>query len=104
MSVSQVSVSLSAEEAGVLVLVLLPHLAAAVDRAEASGGLVSIWVHATAGGAACPDCGTWCTAVRLLRCGNAECPRGSFAGQPEGLAGQGRRPGWCGCQASVTSR
>ena len=24
--------------------------------------------------------------VRLLRCGNAECPRASFAEQPEGLA------------------
>lgn len=110
MSVSQAVVSLSAEEAGVLA-VLLPHLsAAAVDRAEIRGDLVSIWVHAAAGGAACPDCGTWCTAVRgryprrlrdaaaggrrvliwlvvrLLRCGNAECPRGSFAEQPEGLA------------------
>ena len=110
MSVSQAVVSLSAEEAGVLA-VLLPHLrAAAVDRAEISGDLVSIWVHAAAGGAACPDCGTWCTAVRdryprrlrdaaaggrrvliwlvvrLLRCGNAECPRASFAEQPEGLA------------------
>jgi transposase len=110
MSVSQVSVSLSAEQVGVLGW-LLPHLSAvAVDRAEVSGGLVSIWVHAVADGAACPDCGTWCTAVRdryarrlrdaaaggqrvliwlvvrLLRCGNAQCPRGSFAEQPEGLA------------------
>ena len=110
MSVSQVSVSLSGVEAGVLA-VLLPHLAAvAVDRAEISGGLVSIWVHATAGGAACPGCGTWCTAVRdryvrrlrdaaaggrrvlvwlvvrLLRCGNPGCPKASFAEQPEGLA------------------
>ena len=110
MSVSQVSVSLSAAEAGVLAL-LLPHLSAvAVDRAEISGGLVSIWVHATASGAACPGCGTWCTAVRdryvrrlrdaaaggrrvlvwlvvrLLRCGNPECPKASFAEQPEGLA------------------
>lgn len=110
MSVSQVSVSLSAADAGVLAL-LLPHLSAvAVDRAEISGGLVSIWVHATAGGAACPECGSWCTAVRdrylrrlrdaaaggrrvlvwlavrLLRCGNPECPKASFAEQPEGLA------------------
>jgi transposase len=109
-SVSQVSVSLSAQEAQVLGL-LLPHLSAvAVDRAEVSGGLVSIWVHATAGGAACPGCGSWCTAVRdryvrrlrdaaaggrrvlvwlvvrLLRCGNPECPKGSFAEQPAGLA------------------
>ena len=110
MSVSQVSVSLSAADAGVLAL-LLPHLSAvAVDRAEISGGLVSIWVHATAGGAACPGCGSWCTAVRdryvrrladaaaggrrvlvwlvvrLLRCGNPECPKASFAEQPAGLA------------------
>ena len=110
MSVSQAVVSLSAQQAQVLGL-LLPHLSGmAVDRAEVSGGLVRIWVHAAAGGAACPDCGTWCTAVRdryarrlrdaaaggrrvliwlvvrLLRCGNAACPRASFAEQPEGLA------------------
>ena len=110
MSVSQAVVSLSAQQAQVLGLVL-PHLSGVVvDRAEVSGGLVSIWVRAAAGGAACPDCGTWCTAVRdryprrlrdapaggrrvliwlvvrLLRCGNAGCPRGSFAEQPEGLA------------------
>jgi transposase len=109
-SVSQVRVSLSAQQAQVLGLVL-PHLSGTVvDRAEVSGGLVSIWVHAAAGGAACPDCGTWCTAVRdryrrrlrdaaaggrrvliwlvvrLLRCGNAQCPRASFAEQPQGLA------------------
>ncbi len=110
MSVSQVSVSLSAQEAGVLAL-LLPYLAVtAVDRAVISGDLVSIWVRAAADGAACPDCRTWCTKVRgrysrrlrdtaaggrrvliwllvrLLRCGNAECPKGSFAEQPAGLA------------------
>ena len=111
MSVSQVSVSLSAAEgAGVLAL-LFPYLGAvAVDRAEIRPGLVSIWVHAAADGAACPGCGTWCTAVRdryprrlrdagaggrrvlvwlvarLLRCGNPDCPKGSFAEQPEGLA------------------
>jgi len=109
-SVSQAVVSLSAQQAQVLGLVL-PHLSGmAVDRAEVSGDLVRIWVHAAAGGAACPDCGTWCTAVRdryarrlrdagaggrrvliwlvvrLLRCGNAECPRASFAEQPQGLA------------------
>jgi hypothetical protein len=108
--VSQAVVSLSAQQAQVLGLVL-PYLAGmAVDRAEISGGLVRIWVRAAAGGAACPDCGAWCTAVhdryarrlrdapaggrrvliwlvvRLLRCGNAECPRASFAEQPEGLA------------------
>jgi transposase len=113
--VSQVTVSLSAEEAGVLA-VLLPHLAvAAVDRAEIGGGLVSIWAHAAADGAACPDCGVWCTKVqdsytrrlrdaaaggrrvliwllvRLLRCGNADCPRKSFAEQPEGLASRHAR-------------
>ena len=55
---------LSAQEAGVLAL-LLPYLAVtAVDRAVISGGLVSIWVRAAAGGAACPGCGTWCTEVR----------------------------------------
>jgi transposase len=110
MSVSQVSVSLSAQEAGVLAL-LLPCLAVtAVDRAVISGDLVSIWVRAAADGAACPGCRTWCTKVRgrysrrlrdtaaggrrvliwllvrLLRCGNAECPVGSFAEQPAGLA------------------
>jgi transposase len=108
--VSQASVSLSAQQGQVLGLVL-PHLSGTVvDRAEISGDLVRIWVHAVAGGAACPDCGTWCTAVRdryarrlrdaaaggrrvliwlvvrLLRCGNAGCPRASFAEQPEGLA------------------
>jgi transposase len=110
MSVSQVSACLSAQEAGVLAL-LLPYLAGtAVDRAVISGDLVSIWVRAAADGAACPGCRTWCTkvrdrysrrlrdtaaggrrvliwlVVRLLRCGNAECPKGSFAEQPAGLA------------------
>jgi transposase len=110
MSVSQVSACLSAQEARVLAL-LLPCLAVtAVDRAVISGDLVSIWVRAAADGAACPGCGTWCTKVRdrysrrlrdtaaggrpvliwllvrLLRCGNAECPKGSFAEQPAGLA------------------
>ena len=110
MSVSQAVVSLSAQQAQVLGLVL-PHLSGmAVDRAVISGDLVRVWVRAVAGGAACPDCGTWCTAVRdryarrlrdaaaggrrvliwlmarLLRCGNADCPRASFAEQPEGLA------------------
>ena len=90
---------------------LLPHLAGtAVDGAGIDGDLVTIDVRAAAGGAACPDCGTWCTAVhdryrrrlrdaaaggrrvliwlvvRLLRCGNAACPRASFAEQPQGLA------------------
>ena len=64
MSVSQAVVSLSAQQAQVLGL-LLPHLSGmAVDRAEIRGGLVSIWVRAVAGGAACPGCGAWCTAVR----------------------------------------
>jgi transposase len=109
-SVSQAVVSLSAEQGQVLGL-LLPCLSGmAVDRAVISGDMVRIWVHAVAGGAACPDCGTWCTAVRdryarrlrdaaaggrrvliwlavrLLRCGNAGCPRASFAEQPPGLA------------------
>jgi transposase len=109
-SVSQAVVSLSAQQAQVLGLVLPCLSGMVVDRAEVSGDLVRVWVHAVAGGAACPDCGTWCTAVRdryrrrlrdaaaggrrvliwlaarLLRCGNAQCPRASFAEQPEGLA------------------
>jgi len=110
MSVSQVSACLSAQEAGVLA-VLLPYLAATVaDRAVVSGDLVSVWVRAAADGASCPGCGSWCVKVRgrywrrlrdaaaggrrvliwllvrLLRCGNAQCPRGSFAEQPAGLA------------------
>ncbi len=110
MSVSQAVVSLSAEQAQVLGL-LLPCLSGmAVDRAEVGGGLVRVWVHAVAGGAACPDCGAWCTqvhdryarrlrdapaggcrvliwlSVRLLVCGNDRCPRASFAEQPGGLA------------------
>ena len=110
MSVSQAVVSLSAQQGQVLGLVLPCLSGMAVDRAVISGDLVRIWVHAVAGGAACPGCGTWCTAVRdryarrlrdaaaggrrvliwltarLLRCGNADCPRASFAEQPEGLA------------------
>jgi transposase len=110
MSVSQVSVCLSGQEAGVLVL-LLPYLAVTVvDRVVISGDLVSIWVRAAADGAACPECRTWCTRVRdryvrrlrdtaaggrrvliwllvrLLRCGNPDCPKASFAEQPAGLA------------------
>jgi transposase len=110
MPVSQVSVCLSAQEAGVLAL-LLPCLAVTVvDRVVISGDLVSVWVRAAADGAACPGCQTWCTRVRgrysrrlgdtaaggrrvliwllvrLLRCGNADCPKQSFAEQPAGLA------------------
>jgi len=109
-SVSQDSVSLSAQEARVLGL-LLPHLAGmAVDGAVIEGGLVTVEVRAAAVGAACPECDSWCTkvrgryarrlhdagaggrrvvirlAVRLLACGNAGCPRVSFAEQPAGLA------------------
>ena len=59
MSLSQAGLSLSAEEAGVLGL-LLPHLAAVrVERAEISEDLVVIRVRARAEGAACPGCGTW---------------------------------------------
>jgi transposase len=109
-SVSQAVVSLSAQQGQVLGLMLPCLSGTVVDRAEVSGGLVRVWVHAVAGGAACPDCGTWCTevhdryarrlrdapaggrrvlvwlAVRLLVCGNAGCPRASFAEQTEGLA------------------
>jgi transposase len=109
-SVSQAVVSLSAEQGQVLGL-LLPCLSGmAVDRAVVSGDLVRVWVHAVAGGAACPDCGTWSAEVhdryrrrlrdaaaggrrvliwleaRVLRCGSAGCPRASFAEQPAGLA------------------
>jgi transposase len=109
-SVSQVRVSLSAQEAQVLGL-LLPHLAGmAVDGAGIEGDLVTIDVRSAAGGAACPECGWWCTKVRgryvrrlhdagaggrrvvvrllvrLLACGEAGCPRVSFAEQPAGLA------------------
>jgi transposase len=108
--VSQVSVRLSAQ-AGAVLGVLLPHLAGVVvDRAGIDGDLVRIWVRAAADGAACPVCQRWCTkvrdsylrrlcdvaiggrrvliwlGVRLLVCGNGECPKASFAEQPAGLA------------------
>jgi transposase len=108
--VSQVRVSLSAEQGLVLGLVL-PHLSGtAVDRAVISEGLVSIWVHAVAGGAACPGCGAWCTGVRdrylrrlrdaaaggrrvliwlevrVLCCPDRGCGVATFAEQPQGLA------------------
>jgi transposase len=108
--VSQVSVSLSAEDAQVLGL-LLPHLAAvSVEGAEIGEDLVVIRVRARAGGAACPGCGTWSSrvhdrygrrladagiggrrvlarlAIRRLKCGNGSCPKGTFAEQPQGLA------------------
>jgi len=110
MSVSQVSACLSALESEVLALLLPCLAAAAVDRAVISGDLVSIWVRASADGAACPGCGTWCAKVRgrywrrlrdtaaggrrvviwllvrLLRCGSPDCAKGSFAEQPAGLA------------------
>jgi transposase len=108
--VSQAVVSLSAEQGQVLGL-LLPCLSGmAVDRAEVSGDLVRIWVHAVADGAACPDCGTWSAevhdryprrlceaaaggrrvmiwlAARVLCCGSAGCATKTFAEQPAGLA------------------
>jgi len=109
-SLSQAGLSLSAEEAGVLGL-LLPHLAAVrVERAEISEDLVVIRVRARAEGAACPGCGTWSArvhdrytrrladagiggrrvlallGVRRLKCGNGGCGKGTFAEQPAGLA------------------
>ena len=109
MSVSQVNVSLSAEQAQVLVL-LLPHLAPVrVERVQAGAGLVRAWVRPRADGAVCPGCGTWRPevhsrytrtladtgiggrrvlihlVVRLLRCGGPGC-KATFAEQPEGLA------------------
>jgi transposase len=109
-SLSQASTSLSGECRREL-RVLLPHLAGAVvDRAEADGDLVRIWVRSRADGAACPRCRTWCTGVhdryvrrladapiggrrvltwlrvRVLCCGNAGCATRTFAEQPGGLA------------------
>jgi transposase len=109
-SVSQAGVSLSAEDAQVLGL-LLPHLAAVtVEGAEIGEGLVVIRVRARAEGAACPGCGTWSSrvhdryvrrladagiggrrvlawlGVRRLKCGNGGCPKQTFAEQPQGLA------------------
>lgn len=91
--------------------VLLPHLAAVlVEKTEVGEGVVRAWARARADGAACPRCGGWCTRVhgrytrrladggiggrrvviwlrvRVLCCGNAQCPAGTFAEQPEGLA------------------
>jgi transposase len=91
--------------------VLLPHLAAViVERTEVGQDVVRVWARARAEGAACPRCGWWCTRVhgsylrrladagiggravviwlrvRLLCCGNAGCPAGTFAEQPGGLA------------------
>jgi transposase len=109
-SVSQVRVVLSAQEAQVLGL-LLPCLAGTVvDGAGVDGDLVTIDARAAADGAACPECGLWSAkvrgwyvrrlhdagvggrrvvvrlVVRLLACGGAGCPRVSFAEQPAGLA------------------
>jgi transposase len=109
-SVSQVGVSLSAEDAQVLGL-LLPHLAAVkVDGAEIGEDLVVIRVRARAEGAACPECRTWSSrvhdryvrrladagiggrrvlawlGVRRLKCGNDSCGKATFAEQPQGLA------------------
>jgi transposase len=91
--------------------VLLPHLLPViVEKTEVDGDMVRVHARVRAGGAACPRCGTWSgrvhsrygrrladapvggrraqirLTVRLLRCGNAECPAGTFAEQPEGLA------------------
>jgi transposase len=108
--VSQAVVSLSAEQGQVLGLVLPCLSGMAVDRAVISGDLVRIWVHAVAGGAACPGCGTWCAAVRdrylrrlrdagaggrrvliwlevrVLCCPDRRCGVATFAEQPQGLA------------------
>jgi transposase len=108
--VSQVGVSLSAQEAQVLGL-LLPHLAAVtVEGAEIGEDRVVIRVRATAEGACCPGCGIWSArvhdryvrrladagiggrrvlawlGVRRLKCGNGGCPKATFAEQPAGLA------------------
>jgi transposase len=92
-------------------VLLLPCLEpVVVERVEVRGELVLVRARAAAGGASCRGCGTWCTsrhsvyvrtlrdsgiggrrvlirlAVRLLICGNADCPVATFAEQPEGLA------------------
>ena len=64
MSVSQVSVSLSGVEAGVAGGVAAAPVGGGRGPGRDQRGPVSIWVHATAGGAACPGCRDWCTAVR----------------------------------------
>jgi transposase len=84
--------------------VLLPCLAGmVVDKTVVSGDAVFCWARSGAGGAACPECGTWsekvhdsyvrrladagiggrrvvvCLRTRLLACGSAGCPKGTFA-------------------------
>ena len=129
MSLSPASQVLSVEGARGLA-VLLPHLAAAVvERAEVRGDLVCIWARVRADGAACPRCGTWCTRVhdrytrrladagiggrrvltwlrvRVLCCGNAGCPAGTFAEQVPGLAARyaRRTPLAAGMLAAIVS-
>lgn len=92
--------------------VLLPHLAGlAVEETMIAAGLVCCRVRSSAGGACCPECGTWSGQVhdsyrrrladagiggrrvvllvltRLLACGNTECPKGTFAERFPLLAG-----------------
>jgi transposase len=110
-SLLQVSESLSFPgDAGLGML--LPYLAGlAVEQTVVAGDLVTCWVRARAAGAFCPGCGTWSQEehdsyrrrlgdagiggrrvvlrlrTRLLECANPGCPKGTFAEQPEGLAG-----------------
>lgn len=97
-------------------VLLLPHLrSVVVERVEVRedpvhGDLVLVQARAAAGGARCRGCQGWCTRrhdcyartlrdngtggqrtrirllVRLLICGNPDCPVATFAEQPEGLA------------------
>jgi transposase len=112
-SLSQASVCMSCPSDLVL---LLPHLRSVViERVEVRedpvhGDLVLVQARAAADGARCRGCQGWCTRrhdcyartlrdngtggqrtrirllVRLLICGNPDCPVGTFAEQPEGLA------------------
>jgi transposase len=109
--VSQFSESLSFT-GGAGLGVLLPHLAGlAVEETVITGDLVACRVRSRADGAECPRCRAWSARVhdvytrrlkdagiggrrvlllvrtRLLACGNAACPKRTFAEGHEGLAG-----------------
>jgi transposase len=107
-SLLQVSECMSCPSELVLLLPCLKPVV--VERVEVRGDLVLVRARAAAGGASCRGCGTWCTRrhggyvrtlrdsgiggrrvlirllVRVLACGNADCPVVTFAEQPGGLA------------------
>ena len=104
-SLLQVSECMSCPSELVLLLPCLKPVV--VERVEVRGDLVLVRARAAAGGASCRGCGTWCTRrhggyvrtlrdsgiggrrvlirllVRVLACGNADCPVVTFAEQPE---------------------